>query len=94
VSDDIRSSAARYRAAYSVLHTFNAQPREGLQELKEEDMSTAHVFESERPLGRGYELDDISWIWRMRGVGAGHPNSNWLDEGTCFEMFRLLMTPI
>jgi len=50
-------------------------------------MSTAHVFESERPLGRGYELDDITWIWRMRGVGAGPPNSNWLDEGTYFEMF-------
>jgi hypothetical protein len=88
VSDDIHSSAARYRAAYSVLHTLRAQPQdEGLQELKEEDMSTAHVFESEHPLGRGYELDDITWIWRMCGVGAGPPNSNWLDEGTCFEMF-------
>jgi hypothetical protein len=52
-----------------------------LQVLNASDISTANVFNEERSLGRGYEANDISWIWRMRGIGAEQRGNNWLDDG-------------
>lgn len=81
VEDDIRSAAIRYRAAYSALTKLGLGEQSDFQILTPQDISIAQVFSPNRPLGRGYDIQDISWIWRMRGVGAETQDDNWLDEG-------------
>jgi hypothetical protein len=82
IDGDIGSIASRYRAAYSALSKLDALPTyPDLLELVASDLTTANVFESSRPLGRGYDNARISWIWRMRGIEAEVHADNWLQEG-------------
>jgi hypothetical protein len=62
--------------------------------LAAEDINTAHVFESGRPLGRGYKTGDISWIWRMQGLGVGLLDNDWLKEGTHNSQFDPVFTSL
>jgi hypothetical protein len=49
--------------------------------LNKEDLNYNNVFQSDRPLGRGYE-PPVSWIWRMNEAGgADQLDDNWLEEG-------------
>jgi hypothetical protein len=82
VDSDVDYAATRYRAAHSALISLGlGQDNQDLQMLRAEDITTANVFNAERSLGRGYEAGDISWIWRMRGIGAEVQGNNWLNEG-------------
>jgi len=82
VDGDIDYAATQYRAAHSALILLGlGQDNQDLQTLRAKDITTANVFNAERSLGRGYEAGDISWIWRMRGIGAEVQGNNWLNEG-------------
>jgi hypothetical protein len=82
VDSDVDYAVTRYRTAHSALISLGlGQDNQDLQMLRAQDITTANVFNAERSLGRGYEAGDISWIWRMRGIGAEVQGNNWLNEG-------------
>jgi hypothetical protein len=88
VQEDIEAIAARYRVAYIALERLgmgNAQKE--FQPLNRSDITTANVFDRERQLGRGFNTQDISWIWRMRDIGPEAQDDNWLTEGANFLFF-------
>jgi hypothetical protein len=85
VDKDVDVAISRYRAAYSALKKLGIKDaEEGLQELQQSDISTSNVFQFNRPVGRGYDTKDVTWIWRMRGVGLEAQDDNWFSEGTYF----------
>lgn len=80
-SKDIACAASRYKAAYRVLEILGLSPDiRRFDVLTNDDITIAHVFDSERGTGRGYQTRDISWIWRMEGLGAGVRDNDWLKE--------------
>ena len=82
VQEDIEAIAARYRVAYSALERLgmgNAQ--RDLRPLNHSDITTANVFDRDRQLGRGFNTQDISWIWRMQDIGPEAQDDSWLTEG-------------
>jgi hypothetical protein len=52
-----------------------------LRFLAASDLTTSHVFDLDRSLGRGRETREVSWIWRMQGVDSDAPDNSWLHEG-------------
>jgi len=93
VNRDINYAATRYRVAYSTLISLGIEAHEGgLKELLPDDISTANIFESTRPLGRGYDVNNISWIWKIHGTGEGMQDSNWIEEGTYYSLSDGLLT--
>jgi hypothetical protein len=95
VQEDVESIAARYRVAYSALERLgigNAQKE--FRPLNHSDITTANVFDQNRQLGRGFNTQDISWIWRMQDIGPEAQDDNWLTEGGDLLLFRRLKTNI
>jgi hypothetical protein len=89
--ESIQVVASRYRAAYHALTKLGIDDvQEGLQPLNDHDLKTANVFEQDRPLGRGFDAQDVSWIWKVRNTGVELEDDNWLLEGVCFLMLRQL----
>jgi hypothetical protein len=91
---DVEFAASRYKAAYSALEILGlGAANRRFKTLTAEDISLAHVFTSPRGLGRGYETEDISWIWRMEGLRVGLGDDDWLKEGTYTAWFGPLINP-
>jgi len=92
---DIDFAADRYRAAYLALTTLGmGEESRRFKPLTPQDFTMANVFKTDRPLGRGYETEEIPWIWRMEGVGAGVDGDNWLNEGTYKTGVLFILTPV
>jgi hypothetical protein len=82
VTEEVRGIVSRYRASYSALVRLGlGEGKSDLQVLNDSDLSTANVFEENRRLGRGFDIRDVSWIWRMPNIGLEAQDNNWLSEG-------------
>jgi hypothetical protein len=82
ITSDIKLIAARYNASYTALCNLGAQADyPDLRFLEASDLTTSHVFDIDKSLGRGREAREGSWIWRMQGVDVVTPDNNWLHEG-------------
>lgn len=81
VTDTVTVATVRYRVAHAALNALGGNTAESeFRQLRDEDITTSNVFQSNRPLGRGQE-SQISWIWRMQGTGLEARDDDWLEEG-------------
>lgn len=79
MENEISFIADRYRTVYTAISTLGGNNPQ-LRKLERADVSAANVFRFTDVLGRGKNTE-ISWIWRMEGVGVEAQDDNWLDEG-------------
>jgi hypothetical protein len=88
----IAQAAAQYRQAYQAMRKLGMEENTVYQELKEADISTSYIFDSNRPVGRGNNTGP-SWIWRHNGTQLGNSlDANLLEEGEYIQICKLRKT--
>ncbi|KIM19648.1 hypothetical protein M408DRAFT_313788, partial [Serendipita vermifera MAFF 305830] len=74
--------AEQYRQSYlAMIELGMPATHQTYRPLRDADLNSRNVFETNRPLGRGNEAP-ISWIWHMHETnGERQFDNDWLDEG-------------
>ncbi|PVF91605.1 hypothetical protein CPB86DRAFT_303151 [Serendipita vermifera] len=76
----INQAAEQYRQAHRAMCTLGMKANDTYQDLKEADITTSNVFNTNRSVGRGKDTGP-SWIWRSNSAQMGDAlDANLLEE--------------